>query len=252
MKAMVLCAGYGTRLGALTRDVPKPMLPVAGYPLLAYVLSNLQRHGFDQVAINLHFRPEVIRDYFGQGADWQTSITYSEESRLLGTAGGLKSMAHFFQEEEAFLVHYGDILTDQNFIPMLEFHRQRRALATLLVHQRVRSNSVLTLDKLGRITEFQERPDESHRQPQESPWVNSGICIGSPELLEAIPEDQACDLARDIFPKLVSSERLYGFALSGYRCAIDSEERLAQAAQAVESAACTIRLAKRGPVKATG
>src|SRR5262245_24815802 len=134
VKAMVLCAGYGTRLGALTRDIPKPMLPLAGYPMLAYIIAHLHTHGFDQLAVNLHFRPEIIRDYFGDGSAWKVSLVYSEEPRLLGTAGGLRKMASFFHNEEAFLVHYGDIITDQDFTAMLRFHRQKHALVTLLTH----------------------------------------------------------------------------------------------------------------------
>src|SRR5512133_1650122 len=114
MKAMILCAGYGTRLGTLTREIPKPMLPLAGRPMLAYIMAHLQSHQFDQLVVNLHFRPDAIREYFGHGSEWKVSLVYSEEAQLLGTAGGLKKMEAFFRKEEAFLVHYGDIITDQD------------------------------------------------------------------------------------------------------------------------------------------
>lgn len=238
MKAMVLCAGLGTRLGELTREIPKPMLSIQGQPLLAYLLSNLRLHGFDQIAINLHFKPEMIRDHFGDGSGYQLELTYSYEPELLGTAGGVKKMENYFRKESAFLVHYGDILTDQDFSAMLALHRERRAMATLLVHQRLKSNSIVNLDDTGRITAFLERPDEKSRVGHSSRWVNSGVCICAPEVLDAIPSGVPCDLPRDVFPKLIASNRLFGFALTGYRCAIDSPERLAEARAAQAEGQC--------------
>ena len=245
---MVLCAGLGTRLGELTREIPKPMLTIQGQPLLAYLLGNLRRHGFDQIAINLHFKPEMIRDYFGGGDQHQLELTYSYEPKLLGTAGGVKKMEDFFRNETAFLVHYGDILTDQDFSAMLAFHRERCALATLLVHQRLKSNSIVNLDDTGRITAFLERPDEKARTGQLSRWVNSGVCICAPEVLAAIPAGVPCDLPRDIFPKLIASGRVYAFALSGYRCAIDSPERLAEARAAQADGRCRVVPIQTQPV----
>ena len=238
MKAMVLCAGLGTRLGDLTREIPKPMLAIQGQPLLAYLLGNLRRHGFEQIAINLHFKPEMIREHFGDGVRDQLALTYSYEPKLLGTAGGVKNLEAYFRDEPAFLVHYGDILTDQDFTAMLAFHRERHALATLLVHQRLKSNSIVNLDDTGRITAFLERPDEKSRAGQSSRWVNSGVCLCAPEVLDAIPAGVPCDLPRDIFPKLIASNRVYGFALTGYRCAIDSPERLAEARAAQADGRC--------------
>ena len=242
MKAMVLCAGLGTRLGELTREIPKPMLAIQGQPLLAYLLGNLRKHGFDQVAINLHFNPEMIRGHFGDGSTIGVHLTYSHEPKLLGTAGAVKNVAEFFRNEPAFLVHYGDILTDQDFSEMLAFHRERGALATLLLHQRLKSNSIVNLDDTGRITGFLERPDEKSREGQSSRWVNSGVCICAPEVLDVIPAGVACDFPRDIFPKLIATNRVYGFGLTGYRCAIDSLERLAEARAAVTGGRCCVSL----------
>jgi mannose-1-phosphate guanylyltransferase/phosphomannomutase len=239
---MVLCAGYGTRLGDLTREMPKAMLPLQGRPMLEYIVCHLVRHGFNQIAINLHFMPDMIRDYFRDGSRFGVELVYSYEPELLGTAGGVKKMAEFLGAEEAFLVHYGDVLTDQDFTAMLHFHRERKALATLLLHQRVRSNSVVSLDREGRIIGFLERPTEEARRGVQSPWVNSGICICDPQFLDEIPAGIACDLPRDIFPRLIDSGRLYGFPLSGYRCAVDSPERLAEARAAIADGRCRIQL----------
>ncbi len=126
MRAMVLCAGYGTRLGHLVDEVPKPMLPLGQRPMLEYILRHLARQGFDEIAVNLHFRPEVIRDHFGDGSRLGIRLVYSHEPELLGTAGGLKKMAALFTGEP-FLVQYGDVVTNQDFNALLGFHRQRGA-----------------------------------------------------------------------------------------------------------------------------
>ena len=233
MKAMVLAAGYGTRLGDLTRRTPKPLLPLGDRPLLEHTIVHLARHGFDEIAVNLHFMPEQVRNALGDGGRWNVHIEYSEERELLGTAGGLKKMEHYLRESDAFLVHYGDILTDQDLSAMLTFHRDQRALATLLVHQREHSNSIVALDCDHRITGFWERPDDETRESIRSSWVNSAICICNPVVLDMIPAGIPCDLPRDIFPKLLDSGAVFGFPLTGYRCAIDSPQRYAEAQTAI-------------------
>ncbi len=237
MKAMVLCAGFGTRLGDLTREIPKPMLDLNGRPMLEYILANLQRHGFDQIGMNLHFMPETIREYFGDGSQFGLQIEYSYESKLLGTAGGTKKMEAFLcgpaGNSEPFLVHYGDVVTNQDFHAMLDFHRRRNALATLLVHERARSNSIVSIDADYRIERFLERPTESERGGIMSSWVFSGVAICEPELLDLIPTGQFCDFPRDVFVRLVNSRRLFALPLMGKRCAVDSPERLEEARRGV-------------------
>lgn len=247
MRAMVLSAGYGTHLGDLTREMPKPMLRLQERPMLEYTICHLVRHGFDEIAVNLHFMSDTIRGYFGDGSRFGVELIYSYEPELLGTAGGVKKMADFLGDGEAFLVQYGDVLTDQDFTAMLHFHRGRKALATLLLHQRACSNSVVSLDEKGRIVGFLERPTEEARRGVQSPWVNSGICICDPQLLAEIPADVACDLPRDIFPRLTDSGRLYGFPLSGYRSAVDSSGRLAEARAAIADGRCQIQLCGKSP-----
>lgn len=234
---MVLCAGYGVRLGELTRQTPKPMLRLGERPLLERILRHLVRHGFDEIALNVHFMPEVIRGYFGDGSRSGGRLVYSHETELLGTAGGVKRMAGFLGDSGDFLVHYGDVITSQDFTAMLQFHREHQALATLLVHRRARSNSVVILDDDLRITGFLERPTDQQRLAAQSSWVFSGVTICDPELLDWIPATAPCDLPRDVFPGLAATRRLFAFPLTGYRCAVDSLDRLAEARAAAESGA---------------
>jgi mannose-1-phosphate guanylyltransferase len=226
MKAMVLCAGMGTRLGELTRQTPKPLLRIGQRTILEHILANLRHRGFNQVAINLHFEAEQIRATLGTGEGHGVQITYSQESELLGTAGAVGKMRSFFASEEAFLVHYGDIVTNEDFSALTAYHRHRDALLTLLVHSRQKSNSAMILDDENRILRFWERPDATFWESTRSTWVNSGVLIASPQVLDLIPENTFCDWPRDVFPQLLSSGRVYAYPLQGYRMAVDSEDRL--------------------------
>lgn len=237
MRAAILCAGYGTRLGPLTEKTPKPMLPIAGRPLLEYTLVNLARHGFREVVVNLHFKPDRITRYFGDGARWGVSLSYSYEPELLGTAGALRKMEAFLRAEPFFMVHYGDVLTDQDYAAMTACHKSQGALATLLLHRRARSNSVVETDGTGRIVRFLERPRDDER-PEGVSWVNSGVCILDAGIFEHIPQSGFCDLPRDVFARIVPEKKLRGFPLTGYRCAVDSPERYAEAQRAVADGEC--------------
>lgn len=131
------------------------------------------------------------------------------------------------------MVQYGDILTDQDFSAMLRFHREQHALATILVHQRAGSNSAIAVDDRGQVVRFLERPTEEERQLISSAWVFSGVTICHPAVLDLIPAGSFCDLPRDIFTRLAGTGQLYAFPLTGWRCAVDSPERLAEARAAV-------------------
>jgi len=233
MKAMVLCAGMGTRLGGLTTECPKPMLEVAGRPILGYILANLAFHGFDEVVINLHHQPEAIQACFGTGRAMGLRITYVFEPELLGTAGAVRNAASLLAGPEPFLVHYGDVLTNEDLGAMVAFHRLKGATLTLLLHERARSNSIVCLDPEGRVERLLERPDEAERSRFPSPWVNSGVYLMEPSVLERIPPAGPADFPKQVFPGLITAGGVFGFPLQGFRCAIDSPERLALARESM-------------------
>jgi len=209
---MVLAAGKGTRLHSLTEKVPKPMLPVAGKPVLAHIIEWLCYHGIHELAVNLHYRSEVVREYFDDGARWGVEIVYSEEHELLGTAGGVKKMEAFFGDP--FLVVYGDVLTDFDLEALFAFHQIHSdgPHATLALDRREDSAQcgIVEIDGDGRINDFIEKPSSGGGR---SPWVNSGIMILDKMLLETIPADRFCDFGRDVFPGWLRS----GFALYGWK-----------------------------------
>lgn len=231
MNAMVLAAGKGTRLSALTETIPKPMLPVAGQPVLAHILAWLRRYGIRQVAINLHHHPESIRNYFGSGSDLAMDILYSDEPELLGTAGGVKKIETFFHDP--FIISYGDVLTDLDLSELIAFHRAHndKPHATLTLDQRSDYSQcgIVELGESGQVKAFIEKPKATDVR---SPWVNSGIMVIDRVLLKKIPADCFCDFGRDVFPEWLSHDvSIYGWQMPNGNYLIDmgTPEKLAQA-----------------------
>jgi NDP-sugar pyrophosphorylase family protein len=241
MRALVLSAGHGTRLGELTTHTPKPMLDVAGQPLLAIIIANLRRQGIRDIAVNLYAHPEVIISRLGDGTRLGVRLHYVREDELLGTLGAAKNIEDCLAHDGPFLLHYGDVVTDQDFTDLVALHRDRAALVTILVHERPGSNSVATISQGGRVTGFVERPSAAERADLESNWAFSGIAILDPGVLRTIPPG-ASDLPRDLLPGLASEGRLYAAPLTGYRRAVDSPSRLHALREDVEAGRCRLFL----------
>lgn len=232
MIAILLCAGHGTRLRPLTDTYPKAMLPVAGRPLLGYTLPWLAANGVSDVVINLHHLGDQIRAFVGDGSAFGVHVRYLEEAELQGTAGTVRLADPLLGEDDV-LVVYGDLLLDVDLAPLFARHRVGGADATLLVHRRVGSNSVIDLDDDGRIRAFVERPRDGGSTADS--WVNSGVQVLGPAVRELIRDTGARDLPRDVYSPHHDRLRLLGHPLTGFRCALDSVERLRLADEAVRS-----------------
>jgi NDP-sugar pyrophosphorylase family protein len=225
MKAVVLAAGLGTRLGELTSERPKVALRVGGHAIVAHVVAHLARCGFDEIAVNLWYKPDQVRAAL---ADSAARITWFEEPELLGTAGALIPMHPFLAGQRAFLVHYGDVVTDHDLGAMFSRHSGRSGLLTMLVHERPGSNSIVGVDSDWRVRTFLERPSAEERCRAGSPWVNSGVYAVSAELLPLLPPPPS-DVARDLIPRALGAGAVFAEPLDGFRCAVDSPERLEEA-----------------------
>src|SRR6266481_4434101 len=132
MRAMILSAGYGTRLWPLTEDRTKPALPILGKPLVGYVAEYLMGYGCKEIVVNLHHRPDSVRRALGDGAQFGVSLNYIEEPVILGTSGALDNARHLL-DQETFIVINGKIITDIDLDAAMETHRQTKALATLVL-----------------------------------------------------------------------------------------------------------------------
>jgi len=217
VKAFVMAAGAGTRLRPLTFSIPKPMVPIVNKPVLEHTIENLARHNIRDIKMNLHYRPDMIRDYFGDGFPWGVKISYSFEKKLLGTAGGVKKCEDFFADGGSFVVMSGDGLTDVDIDEVLDFHRRKKSIATMLlkeVDSKFEYGVTLCDAKTGRIKKFIEKP---HWSDVFSNTVNTGIYVFEPEIFRYIPRGQFYDFGQQLWPKLLKLRLpIYGFVTKSY------------------------------------
>jgi NDP-sugar pyrophosphorylase family protein len=159
MKAMLLAGGLSTRLYPLTRSVPKPLVPVAGVPNAVHLINYLKSHGYDEIAINVHYLAGAITQRLGDGSAFGVRLEYLHEETLMGSAGALKPMEAFFGDE-TFVVVGCDDLTDLPLDRVVRLHEEKRAVATigLVKRDEVDQYGVVVTESDGRITGFQEKP----------------------------------------------------------------------------------------------
>ena len=203
MRAIVLSAGYGTRLWPLTEDRTKPAIPILGKPLVGYVAEYLAGHGIDEIVVNLHHRPESVRRALGDGSRFGVKLHYVEEPVILGTSGALDNTRSFF-EHETFVVVNGKIITDIDLSAALDTHRKSNALATLVLlpnARRERFSVIETED--GRIKGFGGMPVDSGSDT--APLMFTGIHIMEPRILEYVPRGVFSDSVIDVYPKAIAN-----------------------------------------------
>lgn len=227
MKAIVLAAGLGTRLGSVTRTIPKILAPVAGRPLLDLQLEYLRASGVEEVGLNLHHHADVVIAHLRDSAP-ALPVRVSVEERLLGTAGALLPLRDMLTED--FVLLYGDVLTDVDLSALMTRHVSAGAFATLAVHEEpdVSAKGVVELDPMDRITAFREKPGDRARG-----WVNSGIYVLSPAVLDRIPPPPA-DFGYDVWPRALDDGlRLQGCPVDGYLRDVGSPSELQAASRDV-------------------
>lgn len=209
MKAMILAAGEGTRLRPLTLNTPKVMLPLAGKLLLEYIIDLLRFYNITELAINLSHLPKVVMDWLGNGDRYGVHVTYSIEDTVLGTAGALTKLRHFF--DDTFVVIYGDMLTDLDLSSLAEFHQAKGALATVTLFEVEDPGGygIVEIDGEHRIHRFVEKPAQGETS---SNLANAGIYMLQPEVIDYIPLETFYDFGYDLFPLLLSKgASLYGY-----------------------------------------
>ena len=219
MNAIILAGGEGTRLKSVTGDLPKPMALLAGKPVLEHILALLRRCGVEKVCMSLHYRPEVISEYFGDGSRFGISIEYHVEEASLGTAGGTKACAGFYGDRD-FLVISGDSACDFDLRQLMEAHRRHRPAVTMALYANpspLQYGNVLT-DSRGRVVSFTEKPEWARVV---SDLINTGIYIVSPKAMELVPEAAVFDFSRDLFPQLMEcGMEIRALPMDGYWCDI--------------------------------
>jgi NDP-sugar pyrophosphorylase family protein len=191
MKAMILAAGFGTRLRPLTDTIPKALVEVAGVPMLERLIRRLIQFGIHEIIINVHHLPEMIESFLQRQQNFGIHIELSREAEILGTGGGIRQAQHFFTDGQPFLVHNVDILTDVDLAAMLHIHQSHHHIATVAVKKRTTSRYFL-VDELNRVCGHVNYKDNNRRvvipnSSQLDELAFSGIHIMSPEIFQSMP-----------------------------------------------------------------
>lgn len=231
-KVLILAAGLGTRLGSLTKDLPKVMVPITSEkPLLEHTLLHLRNQGFREFIVNLHYLPEKIVDHFGDGRHLNININYSHETdRLLNTAGAIKKVESELSDN--FLLLYGDMLSFLDFRPVLDFHLRNQALLTVILKppQDLESVDLAEIDPATKkIVRWHHRPHFIN-ESREGLYSNSAFYVASKDLLSYIPADTPVSLDLEVIPALVKKNLpVFGYESPDEILDIGSPERYAYA-----------------------
>jgi mannose-1-phosphate guanylyltransferase len=227
MKAMVLAAGSGSRLRPLTDTVPKPLAPIGNVPLLFRTLKWLAGQGVTDAVVNASHLAERIVEAVEDGLQFGLRVDVSVETVLLGTSGAVRNCAQHFKDG-AFFVIYGDNLIEADLNALLEFHREKKADATiaLFTPDDISACGAVELDSDSRVTRFVEKPKPGE---SDSNRANAGVYIIEPHLLETMPIGFS-DFGSDIFPAWLSEDRkIVATDLGGYLQDTGTPERYRKA-----------------------
>lgn len=222
-KAVLLAAGFGTRLAPITDVVPKILAPLAGRPVLEHQLAYLGRQGIGKVAINAHHRAEAVCAFLG-AHDLPVRVCVSVEPELLGTAGALHPLRDFISGPT--IVLYGDVLTDANLESLVAAHTGRGAAATLTyyVSSSLVGKGFMELAEDQRVRAFLEKSES----PPSMGYASAGLYVVSPVVLDYV--QPGFDFGHDVWPAMLAAgEPIYGHALGGYVRDIGSPDALERA-----------------------
>ena len=216
-KGMILAAGQGTRVRPLTKDLPKPMVPILGKPVMEYLIEHMARHGVREIMVNVAYHHRKIEHYFGDGSRWGVEIGYSYEGvldhgdilpRPRGSAGGMRHIQDFSGFfDETTLVLCGDALIDLDIGAAVREHKDKGAVASVVAldvpPDQVQYYGMVLSDKNGHVESFQEKP-----RPEEakSTLASTGIYLMEPSVVDLIPSGQNFDIGSQLFPMLVEQK----------------------------------------------
>jgi NDP-sugar pyrophosphorylase family protein len=228
MKAMILAAGLGTRLRPLTNTMPKPLLPVAGTPLIVWNLLLLKRHGFREVIINLHHLAPMIEQALGNGSKYGLRIWYSQEPVILGTGGGIKQVESNFSGEPVLILN-GDTLVEIDLDALCAFHQQRNAAATLVLRADPDATrwGLVEVGEDHRIVRITGRGRSEATVTQ--PRMFAGIHILHPRLLRDVVKGKESSIIDAYVAAIQRNEAVLGYDHDGYWSDVGTTERYAQA-----------------------
>jgi len=215
MKAIILAGGFGTRIQPLTNSLPKPMLPILNRPMMEHIIIKLRDElNITEMAVLLYFKPEIIKEYFGDGSSLGVKITYVQPDDDYGTAGAVAFAREFL--DDTFIIVSGDLVTDFDFKKIKKFHEKKKSQLTITLTsvENPLQFGVVIANEDDKIERFLEKPSWGEVF---SDTINTGIYMIEPEILNYIPHGENFDFAKDLFPTLMSDNiTLWGYSAQGY------------------------------------
>lgn len=230
VKALVLAAGLGSRIRTVAGDLPKPLIPFGGAPILAHNLRWLAAGGVSEVWINLHFAADAIREAIGDGEEFGLRIRYVYEPELLGTAGALGNIRAAF--DGPMLVVYGDNVVRCDLAALEARHYVRQAEATIALFDRDRhAHTGIAGGRVKITADLAVRAFlEGVGEASPDPLVNAGVYMVEPTILDLIPPGRPVDFGRDVFPAMLAADRrldAYVIEEQGFCLGLDTPESYA-------------------------
>lgn len=237
MKAVILAAGFGSRLRPLTDQVPKPLLQAGGCPLIAYSLALVRAAGIRDVVVNLHHRGDLIRAALGDGAAYGVHIRYSEENPILETGGAIRH-AEPLLAGEAFVVLNSDIVIDLDLRALIAWHGARGALATMVLRAdpEAARYGAIEIDAEQRIRRFLGQP-ATVAAPL-TPLMFTGVHVFEPGVFAHLGHGRF-SITRETYPAMLRAGcPLFGYVFDGYWRALDTPAGLAEARAELSTRPC--------------
>ncbi len=213
MKAVILAGGEGTRLGLLTKSIPKPLIPIAGPPCIDYVIKSLTSASFKQIIITTGYMSDKLLAHIGDGKQFGASIQFAFEESPAGTAGAVRNIKNHLNN--TFVVASGDVLAEVDIGSIYHFHKSKGAIATMALTsvENPTEFGIVGIDEENRIVKFKEKPKEKEIF---SNLINAGIYVLEPTVLEFIPDQGMFDFSKDLFPLILKKGLpLYGKPIQG-------------------------------------
>lgn len=225
MMIIILAGGKGTRMGELSAKLPKPMVPLAGKPILEHQVESARNQGFEDIIMLTGYKEAVIKNHFGDGSAFGLNIGYQSDIHPLGTAGSVRELAS--QITEPFIVFYGDTMMDINLKAIVDYHNSKRGIATLLVHpnDHPHDSDLVEIDEMGQVLQFLSKPHDAlhfHRN-----LVNAALYVLDPAIFDYIVKGEYADFGKDIFPRvLANNEQIFAYNTTEYIKDIGTLDRL--------------------------
>ncbi len=233
MKAVILAGGKGTRLGHLTAEIPKPMVPILGKPIIERQIVLLQEYGITDIILITNHLAHILEGFLGDGSKWNVNISYFVEPMPLGTVGGIKAIED--QLDEDFLVVYGDVMLDMDFSRLIDYHHSKNSDATIVIHPNDHpyDSDLVEMDQNDKIIAFHSKPHPENFYYTN--LVNAGIYLFSPQVLDYLELNKKADFGKHIFPAIYDKIDMFGYNTPEYIKDMGTLDRLEKVSKDLKS-----------------